>query len=276
MRRPPTTIGAPATAAFCTSSKERRPLTQTSVSASGSRPSRKRPPDHLVEGVVPADVLADETRLPVAVEEPGRVQAAGGGEGRLRCAQPVREGGHDGRRDPQLALDPGRLDGHRLERALAADAAGGRRVEVAAQPLEVESPSTVTSTVFAARSSGRNASSGLDPFGEEESERELLVVAGRAHRDGHRLAVDPDLERLLDGQLVPLRSAARKPQDIGAGRGVRRQGVHYDRNHRRPQAHRAPAGPADRSGRSCWTTSAGSGARSVRSRPSSPTRSPTT
>jgi kynureninase len=54
-------------------------------------------------------------------------------------------------------------------------------------------------------------------------------VAGRAHRDGDGLAVHADLERLLDGQLVPLRQPARKPQDVGPGRGVRREGVHYDR-----------------------------------------------
>jgi NADH:ubiquinone oxidoreductase subunit F (NADH-binding)/NADH:ubiquinone oxidoreductase subunit E len=54
-------------------------------------------------------------------------------------------------------------------------------------------------------------------------------VARRPHRHGDRLLVDPDLERLLDGQLVPLPPTAREPQDVGAGRGVRRQGVHYDR-----------------------------------------------
>ena len=36
----------------------------------------------------------------------------------------------------------------------------------------------------------------------EEPERQLLVVAGRAHRHRQRLAVDPDLERLLDRDLV--------------------------------------------------------------------------
>ncbi len=125
-----TRIGVPATAAFCTSSKERRPLTQTSLSASGSRPSRKRPADDLVEGVVAADVLADDDQRPVGVEEAGCVQAAGGGEGGLRGAQAVRELGDDARLDAQLALTRRRLDGDRLERALAADPAGGRGVEV--------------------------------------------------------------------------------------------------------------------------------------------------
>ena len=43
------------------------------------------------------------------------------------------------------------------------------------------------------------------------------------------LAVDADLERLLDGQLVPLRQPARKPQDVGPSRGVGRQGAHDER-----------------------------------------------
>ena len=38
----------------------------------------------------------------------------------------------------------------------------------------------------------------------QEAERELLVVAGRAHRDRQRRAVDADLQRLLDGHLVAL------------------------------------------------------------------------
>ena len=40
------------------------------------------------------------------------------------------------------------------------------------------------------------------PFAVQEPERELLVVAGRAHRHRERRAVDADLERLLDRDLV--------------------------------------------------------------------------
>jgi len=36
----------------------------------------------------------------------------------------------------------------------------------------------------------------------QEADRELLVLARRAHRDGQRVAVDADLERLLDRDLV--------------------------------------------------------------------------
>ena len=41
-----------------------------------------------------------------------------------------------------------------------------------------------------------------DPFGEKKSGRELEVVAGGAHGDGHRGAVDANLERLLAGEIV--------------------------------------------------------------------------
>ena len=36
----------------------------------------------------------------------------------------------------------------------------------------------------------------------KEAERELLVVAGRAHRHCEGFTVDADLERLFDGHLV--------------------------------------------------------------------------
>jgi hypothetical protein len=50
--------------------------------------------------------------------------------------------------------------------------------------------------VFAARSSGSARPRGA-ALREAEAERELLVVARRAHRHRDRLAADPDLERLL-------------------------------------------------------------------------------
>ena len=61
-----------------------------------------------------------------------------------------------------------------------------------------------TSTVLAARSSGTAASrASVDQaLAVEEAERQLLVVAGRPHRHRERRAVDADLERLLDGDLV--------------------------------------------------------------------------
>ena len=128
-----TSSGQPATAAFWTSSNESRPLTQRIEPESGAARRGTRA-DDLVERVVAADVLAHAEQLAVGREEPGRVQAAGHLERRLRRAQPVRE-----RRDEPAATrrslsDRGRLDRDRLERALAADAARGRRVEAPLEP----------------------------------------------------------------------------------------------------------------------------------------------
>jgi hypothetical protein len=150
------------------------------------------------------------------------------GERRLRGAQPVRQRGDDVDRDAQVALDPRRLDRDRLERALAADAAGGRRVEVPPEGLGVE---VLGGRLDGVRGQVRRERRlhGAEALGEEEPERELLVVPGGPHGHRDRLTVDADLERLLDGHLVPLRPAAGEPQDVSAGRGVRRQGVHYDR-----------------------------------------------
>ena len=52
------------------------------------------------------------------------------------------------------------------------------------------------------RPAGRGAVD--ETLAEQEAEGELLVVAGRAHGDRQRLAVDADLHRLLDGHLVGL------------------------------------------------------------------------
>ena len=53
----------------------------------------QRPADHLVDGVVPADVLAHAEQLAVGGEQPGGVQPAGALEGRLGRPQPVRQHG---------------------------------------------------------------------------------------------------------------------------------------------------------------------------------------
>ena len=70
---------------------------------------------------------------------------------------------------------------------------------------------------------------GRDSLGTKESERQLLVVAGGAHGHGDRPAVDPDLERLLDRDLVKLGLPLGKPHDLDGGCGVRGDLVHYDR-----------------------------------------------
>ena len=52
-----------------------------------------------------------------------------------------------------------------------------------------------------------------DALGEQEAAHEVRVVARRAHDDGERDALEPDLERLLDGHGVERGAAGR-----GSGR----------------------------------------------------------
>ena len=58
-------IGIPATAAFWTISKLTRPETMTIRSLQRQGPGHHLRSDHLVEGVVPSDVLADRHELAV-------------------------------------------------------------------------------------------------------------------------------------------------------------------------------------------------------------------
>ncbi len=137
---------------------------------------------------------------PARIEEPGGVEAAGA----LECglAQVVGEFGEE------LALDlwAGRqrrgehLD--LLDRALAADAARRRRVEAPRAGVAEERAGHldhVAGEVIGEPGVVRPVDQAL---AVEEPERELLVVARRAHRDRERLAVDADLERLLDRDPV--------------------------------------------------------------------------
>ena len=125
-------------------------------------------------------------------------------------------------RDTERAVDARRLDAHRLERALPADAARGRGVEASLQPLAARAGAS-SSIALRCEIVGQAAPRGpSEPFREREPECQLLVVAGRAHRDGDRHARDADLERLLDRDDVVSR-AARDAHDLDSRCGVRRR-----------------------------------------------------
>ena len=87
--------GTPAMTAFCASSKDARPLTRRTVPDNGIRLCSTAQPMHLVDGVVPADVLANHEQGPVGGEQRGAVQAAGAGE-HLLCGAQL--SGHRGER----------------------------------------------------------------------------------------------------------------------------------------------------------------------------------
>ncbi len=86
-----TSAPTPATAAFWTSSNPMRPL--TSITARRGEAGEHARTDHLVEGVVPTDVLTDLAQGAVGVHRRGGVQASGGVEDALVLAEPVRQGG---------------------------------------------------------------------------------------------------------------------------------------------------------------------------------------
>ena len=90
------------------------------------------------------------------------------------------------------------VDRDLLERALAAHAAGRGRVEPAPPGILEQRPGDFDGVAAKSSVGPRRPHLGDQPLAEQEAERELLVVTGRAHRHGQRLAVDPDLERLLD------------------------------------------------------------------------------
>ena len=112
----PTRIGAPATAAFCTSSNESRPLTQSTDPLQRQQAVEQRAADHLVHRVVAPHVLAEVDRLAGGREETGRVEAAGAREGRL--AQPLGQVGEQAALDRRAGREAIGVHRDLLQRAL--------------------------------------------------------------------------------------------------------------------------------------------------------------
>jgi hypothetical protein len=113
-----------------------------------------------------------------------------------------------GRVGEQVARDHGTASGDLgvdrdlLERAAPAYAARRRRVEAPPRGIAGQRPGDLDDVVGEVLGEARPAHAVDQALAEQEAERELLVVPGRAHGDRQRLAVDPDLHRLLDGHLV--------------------------------------------------------------------------
>ena len=130
------------------------------------------------------------------------MQAAGALEARLR--EPVGERGEQRAGDARPGGQRAALDGDLLERALAADAARRASCRSAARARVARAAAASTSTMLAARSAVGPAARGasISPSPSRKPSGELLVVAGRPHRHRQRLAVDADLQRLLDGDGV--------------------------------------------------------------------------
>ena len=242
----PTRIGAPATAAFCTSSNASRPLTQRIAPASGTRPSSSARPITLSIALWRPTSSRTISSSPRRVEQAGRVQAAGALEGRL--AQAV------GQRREQVAVDARagaeRRRVHRdlLERALAADPARGRRVEAArarvAQQRAGDLDDVRREVLGQAR---RRAARRSGPRRSRKPSASSSSWPGRAHRHGERLrrrrgspAVPRPRPRRAHRRGAPTRSCAshRRAPSASAGgergRVARRLGASAARRPRRP------------------------------------------
>src|SRR5581483_3155694 len=102
---------------------------------------------------------------------------------------------------------------------LAADAAGRGGVEAPLDAGAVEGARLDLDRVRGEVGRGRRRRR-RDPLRDAEAEGELLVVAGGPHRDGERLAGDPDLERLLDRDDVHVGPPARHPRQLDPGGAV--------------------------------------------------------
>src|SRR4029079_9882238 len=79
-----------------------------------------------------------------------------------------------------------------------------RRIETARTGIARERPGDLDGVDREVLGQARRARAVDEALAVEEPERQLLVVAGGAHRDRERRAVDADLERLLDGDEVLL------------------------------------------------------------------------
>ena len=217
-------IGHPATAAFWTSSNDRRPLTQRIESASGRRRSVNAQPTTLSSALCrPTSSRRQRSspsasKRPVACRPPVAAKAA--------CDSRRRSGSADDRRQRhgQRARDRLGLDRHRLQRSLPADAARRRRIEAALQAGRIEAGRVHFDGVCGqvVRESGACR---LKPLRQAEAERQLLVVPRRPHRHRNRPPLDADLERLLDGEHVALQVALRQAQHLRRGRRIGRRRI---------------------------------------------------
>ena len=222
--------GQPATAAFCTSSNERRPLTQRIEFASGSRPAWNAQPMTLSIALWRPTSSRTHSSSSVRVEQPGRVQAAGHRERRLASAEPLGKRRRGAPRKPAARSRPA-APRPRSPRALpsrrrrttrscrsSAAAAPGRRPAPRARPCS--------------RPGRREAAppTGCRPSDSAKPSASSSSWPGRAHGHRNRTARDADLERLLDRDDVD-RVAVRDPDDIDPARGIRH----------RPHAENVPA-----------------------------------
>ena len=171
------------------------------------------------------DILVQDEQISAGVEERGRVEPARPLERPLHAPRLARRALDDGRVDRRRWRRRRSLLTNELERALPADAA--RRAEIEAPlPRRIAPQASARPDVDRVGGEVLRRADCLDvvrsadqTLAGEEPRGKRLVLPGGAHGHGERLAVDPDLERLLDGELVAVRAAlvASYALDVRAG-----------------------------------------------------------
>ncbi len=206
-------------------------------------------PDDLVDGVVPADVLAQPGDPTVAVEHRRGVAGTGRREQLLL--------GRDGIRDARQHVEverfrsPEHLEacGQFVELIAAAPAAARRHV---AEPRRRRRATSIGVDGDDVEMTCHRAAVGAvahtahdrtveHPLGETETRRQLVVVTRRPHRGGHERVVELDRHRLFDDQVVG------SPLDGGRPLGADRDPVDDQPLRSRP-CHQPEANPPRKTG----------------------------
>jgi len=176
------------------------------------------PADDFVDGVVAADVFADDDEFAITCKKTGGVESTGTVEDALRGAeffgelQEGRGGNLEGR---GLPGGTEKFGADFVDGGFSTDAATGIDVEVSAggwvegggrAELDIERVLCLLCGDFGGRLgflNGENLAGRLDhTFGEEEASGELGVITGSAHGDGEGFAIDTNLERFFAGEGI--------------------------------------------------------------------------
>jgi len=184
------------------------------VSTEGDVVAQKGGTDDFVHGVVTADILAEGEKLASSVEQPRRVKASGLVEAGLPAPHLRGESTNELRRYLERVVPHGRyMEAYRLDGELPAQPAARSGDEIPLPPAlgEIDPghgrdfddvrERRVLLVLF--EHDGAQLVTFLDDaFRVEKAGGELLIVARAPHDDGHALTVEPDLERLLDGDVI--------------------------------------------------------------------------
>ena len=204
------TIGIPATAAFWTISKLTRPDTIRIRSWSGIALARTCEPTSLSSALCRPTSSRSAISSPFGVNRPAAWSPPVSSN--ARCAARSRSGQREDHRARDDRSVGQRVDaqGDLVDRGLAADPARRRRDEVALGDLRVVERARQPDAdgVVGLAERGRVAAGGRDDLGAvdqalrpQEADGELVLVAGRAHRDRDR-------DRLLRGPAARISSGA--------------------------------------------------------------------